>query len=433
MSNIIFYCPFCHRPTSIKSSLNPIGKNKKCSGCKKPFVLTKKIMEKPQQKKDAAIKNSQPKESVQGLDDPNETKAISPDVNYYKESLAPKQQTKKSDPEETQPLNDNISTTQQQNNVPKETQPLDDNTSTIQNTPPKEAQILDPEEASDELDNDPNQTQPLDENVPEDMFLQSSSSDKPKIPKRVSRNRSRSSSRGRKTRRRNRSSSSEMRERRSSGLSAILFSTTGIIVIILLLSGISAFAFFRMQSKPKKSEKKDPKLIVTTLKSIQMSQTLFESSVVIDQNQNGAGEYGLFRELTAQGPGRGQNVKVPYLSTSLAPSNIGVATKLGYYFRIYLPGSQGYQNAITDPNLIVNAEAASQQEQRFICYAWPMKYGSTGTSTFFITEKSQVFFTNNKKYTGLFEPNVEAGLNDNYIYVDENSVGKNGDTWVVWK
>ena len=40
MDNIEFYCPYCARKTSLKASLQPVGKRKKCKGCGNIFMLT---------------------------------------------------------------------------------------------------------------------------------------------------------------------------------------------------------------------------------------------------------------------------------------------------------------------------------------------------------------------------------------------------------
>ncbi|WP_372369529.1 RDD family protein [Candidatus Uabimicrobium sp. HlEnr_7] len=53
MFSYIFNCPFCSGPVSVKTRLNPIGKKKKCSGCKKSFILSKENISKPEQNNSA--------------------------------------------------------------------------------------------------------------------------------------------------------------------------------------------------------------------------------------------------------------------------------------------------------------------------------------------------------------------------------------------
>ncbi|BBM87872.1 hypothetical protein [Candidatus Uabimicrobium amorphum] len=172
---------------------------------------------------------------------------------------------------------------------------------------------------------------------------------------------------------------------------------------------------------------------IGTLRSISSSQALFQSGCYLDRNQNGVGEYAFLQELTGQSGRLDKPVKYGFLSRTLQPNYRGVAQKSGYYFRMYLPGSQGFQNAIAESSKFsdkVSDETISNQEIRFICYAWPVNYRRTGKRAFCVTESGEVFATENnaKRYTGNYEPEVNAafsGKNESPTY----GQGSDGQYW----
>lgn len=171
---------------------------------------------------------------------------------------------------------------------------------------------------------------------------------------------------------------------------------------------------------------------IGALRSISTSQALFQNGNYLDRNQNGSGEYAFLQELTGQ-RGRLERAVEPYfLTKSLEPNYRGVAQKSGYYFRMYLPGSKGFENAIAESAKLsdnANDDAISNQEARFICYAWPIQYGRTGKRAFCVTESGIILATDNntQRYSGNVEPTVNAAFSEKETL--NNGQGNDGQVW----
>src|SRR5689334_25170878 len=84
---------------------------------------------------------------------------------------------------------------------------------------------------------------------------------------------------------------------------------------------------------------------IATLKNISSSQAQCQASAVIDANNNGAGEYGYFGELSGSKPvrndaagGVGTNlITPPVLSTAFGNVAASRVVRSGYIFQMYLP------------------------------------------------------------------------------------------------
>ncbi|MBM3972819.1 MAG: DUF2950 domain-containing protein [Planctomycetes bacterium] len=149
---------------------------------------------------------------------------------------------------------------------------------------------------------------------------------------------------------------------------------------------------------------------IATMKNIVSAQAQCQASGIIDENGNGAGEYGCFAELSGVAYVRGgaANVRInpPVLSQSfgtLSVPQIGgltVVTRSGYHFAMFLPNatSTGLNESVqaqtgVGGGFAAGVVGASNCESMWCCYAWPQAYGSTGKRTFFVNQTGDVLAT----------------------------------------
>ncbi len=152
---------------------------------------------------------------------------------------------------------------------------------------------------------------------------------------------------------------------------------------------------------------------IATLKNLTSSQAQLQAAGVIDGNNNGAGEYGYFQELSGT-----RNVKTGTLSSVTVGSNRvspallsgafgkldanGRVLRSGYYFQMYLPGTGA--SWLAEPALTASYPQvdASLAEVLWAAYAWPASYGNSGKRAFFVNQAGDILQTKNAvtKYSG---------------------------------
>jgi len=132
-----------------------------------------------------------------------------------------------------------------------------------------------------------------------------------------------------------------------------------------------------------------------TMRGIASGQEIFRASVVLDQNANGIGEYGLLSDLS-EGPS-------PYIPSSLKPNVKGRSSSKGYCFVIYLPSAGG--RAISSrKSSRGDDDFDPSQEQMFLAFAWPEKTGRSGNRIFAFDSRGVVLTKGKSKYSGLSKP-----------------------------
>jgi len=166
------------------------------------------------------------------------------------------------------------------------------------------------------------------------------------------------------------------------------------------------------------------------LRSIASAQTNFQKSSSVDQDLNGTGEYGTFNELTGASNRRGTmlaggNAELPALTTTdlsvaLQSTGSNYSSKSGYYLKMWLPGDAGGSTVSDDappvvaplmdanPGNAADAAAIAAQENRWIAYAWPATYRSSGVRAFVCNEGAEVFAS----------ANTDPATNDGWFYGD---------------
>lgn len=154
---------------------------------------------------------------------------------------------------------------------------------------------------------------------------------------------------------------------------------------------------------------------IATLKNISSAQAQAQASGVIDSNNNGAGEYGFFAELSGGVPVRtdeagttgDDRVSPPVLSGAFANVVDSRVMRSGYLFQMFLPSSG---SVATAENATGGADgvdiSASNSEVLWCAYAWPSSFGNSGKRTFFVNQFGDVLScrNNEQRYSGTANP-----------------------------
>lgn len=186
---------------------------------------------------------------------------------------------------------------------------------------------------------------------------------------------------------------------------------------------------------------------IATLKNISSSQAQCQASAVIDANNNGAGEYGFFGELSGARPVRNDEVggvgtnliTPPVLSTAFGNVALSRVVRSGYVFQMYLPDTAraGVPEAATGGGAGA-AINASNAEVMWCCYAWPSAFGNSGKRTFFVNQGGDVLAQRNDttRYSGTAAPALNAAFalsssGNMASAVAANTVAYDAAIWVV--
>jgi len=182
---------------------------------------------------------------------------------------------------------------------------------------------------------------------------------------------------------------------------------------------------------------------IATLKNISSAQAQCQASGVIDTNNNGAGEYGFFGELSGAQNVRGGTVKIspPVLSSAFGNVSNSQVVRSGYIFQVYLPDATGVGQAEDATGGYTGTSVdGSKSEVLWCCYAWPSARGSSGKRAFFINQSGDVLASKNvtQAYNGTATTipvynaaYVNVGTTTMDGQVAANTVALDGETWVV--
>jgi prepilin-type N-terminal cleavage/methylation domain-containing protein len=155
---------------------------------------------------------------------------------------------------------------------------------------------------------------------------------------------------------------------------------------------------------------------IGSLRSMASSEAQFQSNTNVDQDTDGTGEFGTLNEITGSHNRRdNQNgnaippMNPAALTASLGCTSANYATKSGYYFRVFIPGpaagavitdAQNNVTAVLDSTDAADGEAINSQETRWIAYAWPASYRSSGIRVFCVDQQAEVYSSGNTDANG---------------------------------
>ena len=188
---------------------------------------------------------------------------------------------------------------------------------------------------------------------------------------------------------------------------------------------------------------------IATLKNISSAQSQCQASGIIDANNNGAGEYGYFAELSGGTPVRNnetggvgtERVSPPYMSCAFTNVQGSRVMRSGYFFAMFLPSSAAAPTAeaASGGSSGVSISAANA-EVMWAAYAWPSSYGNSGKRTFFVNQAGDVLSCRNatQRYNGTTNPPAGtaamlAGVGSPTMAstLAANATGQDGERWIV--
>ncbi len=186
---------------------------------------------------------------------------------------------------------------------------------------------------------------------------------------------------------------------------------------------------------------------IATLKNISSSQAQCQASGVIDDNGNGAGEFGYFGELSGTtfvrqngGLSTTERVTPPVLSRAFGQVVGSRVTRSGYTFQMYLPdATNGWVAEAGTGGATGGAVGAGNAEVLWACFAWPVNYPNSGKRAFFVNQSGDVLGCRNSvmNYNGTTVIPVGgtyAMLSSGVTMagtVSANSTGADGERWTV--
>ena len=149
---------------------------------------------------------------------------------------------------------------------------------------------------------------------------------------------------------------------------------------------------------------------VSTLRNLTSCQGQFQAGAKADCDNDGTGEFGMFRELSgatavrtsADGSQTGGSTLNPaVLSGAFRTMNTNAeVSRSGYLFKVFLPGTAGAAvgEAVGTANFAASVDN-DLTETTYCCYAWPASYGNSGNRTFFVNQGGDITGTEKSTYT----------------------------------
>lgn len=143
--------------------------------------------------------------------------------------------------------------------------------------------------------------------------------------------------------------------------------------------------------------------VVSTLRNISSAEAHFGVSARADEDHDGVGEFGTFREMSGAAAVRGHETPLnpPILSGAFRTlTEAGEVTRSGYLFRIWLVGRGGRPVAESADGLAAGVTDPDACETEWRCYAWPQSFDHTGLRTFVVDESGDIFEARDERYSG---------------------------------
>jgi prepilin-type N-terminal cleavage/methylation domain-containing protein len=184
------------------------------------------------------------------------------------------------------------------------------------------------------------------------------------------------------------------------------FTLIELMIVVAIIAIIAAIAIPNLLSARLNANETSA---ISTLRNVSSSQAQFQASAKADVDNDGSGEFGLFRELSGAVAVRTANtgapgtviLNPPVLSGAFRTFNANSeVSRSGYLFHMILPGTAGIGVMETSAgNLAANLDV-DLTETSWCCYAWPASYSTSGNRTFFVNQTGDIIGTDFATYSG---------------------------------
>jgi len=224
------------------------------------------------------------------------------------------------------------------------------------------------------------------------------------------------------------------------------FTLIELMIVVAIIAIIAAIAIPNLLSARLNANETSA---ISTLRNISSSQAQFQASSKADVDNDGTGEFGMFRELSAgvnvrgaaDGTGGSATLNPSVLSGSFRTLNANAeVSRSGYLFKMFLPatGGAGTAEQTTAGDSIDGTLDNDLAETTWCCYSWPANYANSGNRTFFVNQTGDITGKDDaaSEGTGIiaaanagdaFVPGGAAGNITSNVAV--GTVGRDGETW----
>ena len=184
------------------------------------------------------------------------------------------------------------------------------------------------------------------------------------------------------------------------------FTLIELMIVIAIIAVIASIAIPNLMSARLNANETSA---IATLRSISSAEAQFQASGKCDVNDNGTGEYGLFREMSGA-IGVRTDSDAATIGTIMSPAVLSGAfrtfnagdevSRSGYLFRMVLAGPGGIGVLEAASGALAAPIDPSLGETIWCCYAWPSAYAKTGNRTFFVNQAGDIVNTDHFAYSG---------------------------------
>jgi prepilin-type N-terminal cleavage/methylation domain-containing protein len=196
------------------------------------------------------------------------------------------------------------------------------------------------------------------------------------------------------------------------------FTLIDLMIVVAIIAIIAAIAIPNLLSARLNANETSA---IATLRSICTAQAQFQARAVADVDNDGVGEYGMFRELSGAanvrndedglyyGPGTNELRPAVLSGAFRVMVNTHEAGKSGYHFKIFLVGPTG--NGVNEheaTSIHGGPIHTNLTETTWCAYAWPANHGNSGSRTFFVNQGGDIISTDSSLYEGKDAVNEKA-------------------------
>jgi prepilin-type N-terminal cleavage/methylation domain-containing protein len=182
------------------------------------------------------------------------------------------------------------------------------------------------------------------------------------------------------------------------------FTLIELMIVVSIIAIIAAIAIPNLLSARLNSNEASA---IATLRNISSAQAQFQATAKADDDVDGMGEFGAFRELSGAIPvrfGTMGSLNPPVLSAAFRNVNAaGEVTRAGYCFKMILPGPDGI-GVCPDESGDFSGVDEGLAETTWCCYAWPLNHAMTGNRSFMVNQSGDIVASENELYTGTAPP-----------------------------